>query len=83
VRVSQAGASFPPGTSREKRPASMSPGNDQERLKAQIDAGRDSFMFMGGDTAGLVADALGIFHAAWVDNRTGVAQLWTATVSVR
>ena len=40
-------------------------------------------MFMGGDTAGLAADALGIFHAAWVDNRTGVPQLWTATVSVR
>jgi hypothetical protein len=82
VRVSQAGASFPPGTSREKRPSTPAR-DDQERLKAQIDAGRDSFMFMGGDTAGLAADASGIFHAAWVDNRTGVPQLWTATVSVR
>jgi hypothetical protein len=83
VRVSHGGASFPPGTSREKRTsASSPPRDDQERLKAQIDAGRDSFMFMGGDTAGLVADASGIFHAAWVDNRTGVPQLWTAAVSV-
>jgi hypothetical protein len=81
VRVSQAGASFPPGTSREKRPATPAR-DDQERLKAQIDAGRDSFMFMGGDTAGLAADASGIFHAAWVDNRTGVPQLWTATITV-
>jgi hypothetical protein len=81
VRVSQAGASFPPGTSREKRP-SKPVRDDQERLKAQIDAGRDSFMFMGGDTAGLAADASGIFHAAWVDNRTGVPQLWTATLTV-
>lgn len=83
VRVSERGATFPPGTSREKRAALTVPADDQERLKAQIDAGRDSFMFMGGDTAGLVADALGIFHAAWVDNRNGVPQLWTATVSVR
>ena len=82
VRVSERGASFPPGTSRERRAASIVPGDDQERLKAQIDAGRDSFTFMGGDTAGLVADALGVFHAAWVDNRTGVPQLWTATVTV-
>jgi hypothetical protein len=44
---------------------------------------RDSFMFMGGDTAGLAADASGIFHAAWVDNRRGVPQMWTAVISVR
>jgi len=83
VRISERGASFPPGTTREKRPPALSPtADDQERLKAQIDQGRDSFRFMGGDTAGLVADASGIFHAAWVDNRTGVPQLWTATVAV-
>jgi len=40
-------------------------------------------MFMGGDTAGLAADASGIFHAAWVDNRSGVPQMWTAAISVR
>lgn len=36
----------------------------------------------GGDTAGMAADANGRFHAVWVDNRTGILQLWTATVSV-
>jgi hypothetical protein len=35
-----------------------------------------------GHTAGLAADAKGVFHAVWVDNRTGFNQLWTAPVSV-
>jgi len=38
--------------------------------------------FNGGDTAGLTADAEGIFHSLWIDNRTGVHQMWTATVVV-
>ena len=37
----------------------------------------------GGDTAGLAADARGVFHPLWIDNRTGVEQMWTATVTVR
>lgn len=40
------------------------------------------FHFQGGDTAGLVADAGGVFHALWVGNSTGVPQLWTAPISV-
>lgn len=44
---------------------------------------RGSFSVTGGDTAGLVADATGRFHALWVDNRTGVQQVWTATIDVR
>ncbi len=35
-----------------------------------------------GDTGGLAADASGRFHPVWIDNRTGVNQMWTATVSV-
>ncbi len=35
-----------------------------------------------GETTGLAADATGVFHALWVDNRTGVAQVWTAPISV-
>lgn len=31
---------------------------------------------MGGDTQGLVADATGAFHAAWINGETGVMQLW-------
>ncbi len=44
---------------------------------------RGSFSVTGGDTAGLVADATGRFHALWVDNRTGVQQVWTTTIDVR
>ena len=31
---------------------------------------------MGGDTQGLVADATGVFHAAWINGETGMMQLW-------
>ena len=37
---------------------------------------------LGGDTAGMAADANGVFHPLWVDNRTGILQLWTTSVSV-
>lgn len=36
----------------------------------------------GGDYSGLAADADGRFHLLWADSRTGVYQLWTATVSL-
>ncbi len=36
----------------------------------------------GGHTAGLAADADGVFHPLWVDNHTGVHQVWTAPVTV-
>ena len=31
----------------------------------------------------MAVDADGVFHAMWVDNRTGVSQLWTAPITVR
>jgi hypothetical protein len=37
----------------------------------------------GGHTAGMAADGIGAFHPFWVDNRTGVSQIWTAPVVVR
>jgi hypothetical protein len=36
-----------------------------------------------GDTAGLTADAEGVFHPVWIDNRTGIPQVWTTSVKVR
>jgi hypothetical protein len=82
VRVSERGASFAPGTSRS-RPSPANQRSVESAERAQINAGRDSFMFMGGDTAGLAADAAGIFHLVWIDNRTGTPQVWTAPVTVR
>jgi hypothetical protein len=43
---------------------------------------RDEWL-AGGDTAGLAADAGGAFHPLWIDNRTGVHQIWTATVTTQ
>jgi hypothetical protein len=48
---------------------------------AQRDAA--SFLITGGDTAGLTAASDGRFHALWIDNRTGVQQVWTAPITVR
>ncbi len=39
--------------------------------------------YFNGDHAGIAADADGVFHPVWVDNRTGISQVWTAPVSVR
>jgi hypothetical protein len=43
----------------------------------------ERWRFIGGDTAGLAADQEGTFHAVWVDNRTGVSQVWSARISLR
>ena len=37
----------------------------------------------GWHTAGLTADAAGDFHPAWIDDRTGKPQLWTARAAVK
>ena len=37
---------------------------------------------MGGETAGLAADANGVFDAAWIANPTGTSQIWTAPIKV-
>ena len=34
------------------------------------------------DTAGLAADSAGVFHPTWVDDQTGILQVWTAGVKV-
>ncbi len=49
----------------------------------KFDFGISQFNLGGGHTAGLDADANGIFHPFWVDNRTGVLQVWTAPVTVK
>jgi hypothetical protein len=46
-------------------------------------AAKSAFAANGGDTAGLTATADGVFHPVWIDDRTGVPQVYTATVTVR
>lgn len=49
----------------------------------EVDVGPDKrYAILGGDTAGLAADADGVFHPLWADDRTGVSQVWTARVTV-
>ena len=39
-------------------------------------------LYKGGDTAGLAADANGVFHALWADQRSGIGQVYTASIDV-
>lgn len=45
--------------------------------------GLSAWDFEAGNTAGIAADRNGVFHPLWVDNRTGVSQVWTATAYVQ
>lgn len=57
--------------------------NARRQQRAGGPGGRNgTYLPNGGDTAGLVADAAGRFHALWIDNRTGVQQAWTSVVEV-
>ncbi len=66
------GGKKPPGD-----PEAKAPGGP-----LRLDLGLNGFQFNGGHTGGLAADAAGVFHTFWVDNRTGLAQIWTAPVTV-
>ena len=82
VRLSEKPMSFPAGeratfwtnsrisAARGAFPATV---NAEVRFNDWLDAGH---------TAGLAADAGGQFHAIWVDNRTGIHQLWGANIDV-
>jgi len=55
---------------------------EQGRDAAHVSFALQGRQFYAGDYAGLAADAAGTFHAFWVDNRTGLAQIWTAPIVV-
>lgn len=66
-------------------------GNERLQMTGRIDHPAGSPLELGlwnrirfdsGDTAGLVADSTGSFHAFWIDNRTGISQVWTAPIVV-
>ena len=48
----------------------------------KVELGIHGFYFNGGHTAGMAASTDGVFYPFWVDNRTGISQLWTAPVRV-
>lgn len=86
VRVSSAPATVAFQNEVKLEGFSMGGGKPESRqkggnLQARIGFGT-LFSFNGGHTAGMAADAAGKFHPFWIDNRTGVEQIWTAAVSV-
>ena len=48
----------------------------------RISFGYEGHCLTGGETAGLAADASGAFHAMWIDNRSGIRQVWSARLTV-
>lgn len=86
VRVATSPAEFYRGSNIVLDGASSGGGSIDSYLRYQplrVTIGYDSrFSFIGGDTEGLVADSDGVFHALWVDNRTGIPQVWTAPITV-
>jgi hypothetical protein len=85
VRVSSAPATFPKADRWDLVPSITGGGDPFDRTGRKtlsVSVGLQNFTMNGGDTAGLAADAAGVFHPVWVDNRTGVPQLWTAPVTV-
>ncbi len=63
-------------------PVTTNASSDDSKSLISMDAGINSFFISAGHTSGLVADADGVFHPTWVDNHTGVSQLWTSTIKV-
>jgi len=59
---------------------SRSPGPRQP-LQLRISVMR--FFYSSGDTVSMTVDQAGRFHPMWCDNRTGLSQLWTASVEVK
>jgi hypothetical protein len=43
---------------------------------------RSEKYFKGGDTSGLAAGADGVFHALWADQRSGIGQVYSASITV-
>jgi hypothetical protein len=66
-----------------KKPVGAGPDAKAPGGPVRLDLGLNYFQFNGGHTGGIAAGADGRFHPFWIDNRTGLAQLWTAAVTVK
>jgi hypothetical protein len=86
VRVSEAPQELKPGLPVPVMAYSSGGGSHRPRSRSGIlhmDIGPQYIDYLAAaDTTGLAADGDGAFHPIWVDNRTGVGQLWSSTVRV-
>jgi hypothetical protein len=62
-------------------PTSRAGGVTRPKGRVTIEANMQEWP-AGGHSAGFGATGDGRFHAAWVDNRTGIHQIWSATIDV-
>ncbi len=82
VRVSTAPQTYAPSTWRMMWPMVQGGGDPiPDSPKGDL-TGAFAVNTWPGHTAGMAATADGIFHPFWVDNRSGIQQVWTADVSV-
>lgn len=83
------GEMFSPSFPVSDAPSLLAPNADRVRLEGDTSVGGTRmatdlrYHVFGQDTQGLTADAAGNFHPLWQDNRTGVAQLWSASIAVK
>jgi hypothetical protein len=56
--------------------------SDQDHSLVTIGVGLDPFYVSAGHTSGLAVDADGSFHPTWIDNHSGVPQIWTSSLRV-
>jgi len=83
------GETWTPSVALSSGPA-MAPRNKGDHVEASVTNSAGSitlrltggYAFSPGHTSGLAADGDGIFHALWIDNRTGIQQVWTAPIRV-
>ena len=61
--------------------AYVTPVKANEPQKARIEI--NPWYYGGGHTVDMLVDSEGVFYPAWVDNRTGIDQIWIAPVTVR
>ena len=64
----------------EKAPYQFTFRANQDTISRRL--GNPWWDFSGGDAIFMTVDATGNFHPVWVDARTGVRQIWTASVAV-
>jgi hypothetical protein len=79
VPITEAGSTFPTTGPWELGAYGES---DRDHSVVSIGVGLDPFYTSAGHTSGLAVDANGTFHPTWIDNRSGVAQLWTSSLQV-
>lgn len=86
VRVSEAAQQFRDGQPIPIMAYSSGGGHHRPRARGgniRMEIGPQYIDYLAGaDTGGLAADGDGTFHPIWIDNRTGVGQLWTSDVHV-